>query len=95
MVSALKEQILSFKGRLHFWKGYKIGKPNRARLLVYVLLKFQMLISQICQYFLSKKLESAKASFIFFNKNVSVFGYKVVKHLISLPFQELIKLTML
>ena len=52
-------------------------------------LKFQTLISQICQYFLLKKCKkllqlcSAKASLIFSTKNVSVFGYKVVKHLMS------------
>ena len=39
-------------------------------LLVNVSLKFQMLISQICQYFLLKKY-------------ISVLGYKVVKHLMS------------
>ena len=52
--------------------------------LVNVSLKFQTLISQICgcQYFLLKKCE--KASLIFFStKNFSVFGYKVVKHLLS------------
>ena len=38
--------------------------------LVNVSLKFQMLIS-------------AKASFIFTTKNISVFGYKVSKHLTS------------
>ena len=47
-------------------------------------LKFQTLISQICQYFLLKNVRSfcsAKASHIFSAKNFSVFGYKVVKHL--------------
>ena len=54
--------------------------------LVNVSLKFQMLISQICQYFLLKNVRSfcnAKASLIFSTKNVIVFGYKVVKHLTS------------
>ena len=46
--------------------------------LVNVSLKFQTLISQICQYFLSKKFEKQ-----FFNKNITVFGYKVIKHLTS------------
>ena len=51
-------------------------------------LKFQTLISQICQYFLSKKCEKllhciAKASLIFSTKNFIVFAYKVVKHLTS------------
>ena len=42
--------------------------------LVNVSLKFQTLISQICQYFLLKKCTT---------KNIGVFGYKVVKHLTS------------
>ena len=51
-------------------------------------LKFQTLISQICQYFLSKKCEkllqcSAKASHIFSTKNIRVFDHEVVKHLTS------------
>ena len=56
--------------------------------LVNVSLKFQMLISQIHQYFLLKKCEkllhcTAKASLIFATKHFSVFGYKVIKHLTS------------
>ena len=52
--------------------------------LVNTSLKFQTLISQIRQYFLLKKCEKlAKASHIFSTKNISVFGYKVVKHLTS------------
>ena len=54
--------------------------------LINVLLKFQTLISQICQYFLLKKCGSfciAKASLIFSTKNISVFCNKVVKHLTS------------
>ena len=43
--------------------------------LVNVLLKFQMSISNIRQYFLLKKCE------IFSTKNIGMFGYKVVKHL--------------
>ena len=38
---------------------------------------------------------SAKASLIFSTKNISLFCYKVVKHLTSLPLNELVKLTML
>ena len=38
---------------------------------------------------------SAKASLIFSTKNISVFGYKVVKHLTSWSLNELVKLTML
>ena len=54
--------------------------------LVNVSLKFQMLISEICHYFLLKKCEKllhAKASLTFSTKNFSVFGYKFVKHLTS------------
>ena len=49
-------------------------------------LNFQTLISQICQYFFMKnceKLLQCKSFSHFFNKNISVFGYKVVKHLTS------------
>ena len=54
--------------------------------LVNISLNFQKLISQICQYFLLKKVRcfcSAKASLIFQKKKFGVFGYKVVKHLKS------------
>ena len=63
--------------------------------LVNVSLNFQKLISQIYQYFLLKKCEklshcTAKASLIFSTNNnnnnkkkISVFCYKVVKHLTS------------
>ena len=51
-------------------------------LLVNVSLKFQMMISQICQYFLLKKCEKLKL-LIFSTKNISAFGYEVVKHLTS------------
>ena len=37
----------------------------------------------------------AKASLIFFNKSIRVFGYKVVKYLKSCLLNELVKLTML
>ena len=53
---------------------------------VNVSLKFQMLISENCQNFLLKNVRSfcsAKAFLIFSAKNISVFGYKVVKHLTS------------
>ena len=66
--------------------------------LVNVSLKFQMLISQICQYFLLKKCEEflhCKSVSHFFKKKFSVFGYKNAKHLTSLPLNELVKLTML
>ena len=54
--------------------------------LVNVSLKFQTLISNICQYFLLEKCEKllqCKSFSHFFNKNISVFDYKVVKHLTS------------
>ena len=54
--------------------------------LVNVSLKFQTLISEICQYILLKKCEKllhCKSFSHFFNKNISVFGYKVIKHLTS------------
>ena len=54
--------------------------------LVNVSLKFQALISQIYQYFCRKKCEKllhCKSFSNFFNKNISVFGYKVIKHLTS------------
>ena len=38
---------------------------------------------------------TAKAPLIFSANNISEFGYKVVKHLTSLPLNELVKLTML
>ena len=68
-----------------------------------VSLKFQALISQIRQHFLLKKCEKhciPKASLIFSTKKkkkkkISVFVYKVVKHLVRQPHNELLKLTML
>ena len=41
---------------------------------------------QICQYFLLRKYENllhCKSFSHFFNKNIRVFGYEVVKHLTS------------
>ena len=60
--------------------------------LVNVLLNFQTFISQICQYFCQNILKSFS---LFFNKNISVFGYKGVKHLTSRSLNELVKLMML
>ena len=54
--------------------------------LVNVSLKFQMLISEIRHYFLlkkCKKLLHCKSFSHFSKKNISVLGYKVVKHLTS------------
>ena len=67
----------------------QITGPSCSKLttsLVNETLKFQTLISQICQYFLLKnceKLLQCNSFSHFFNKNFSVFGYKVVKHLTS------------
>ena len=58
-------------------------------MLVNEMLKFQTLISQICQYILLKKCETAKASPIFFStKNIWVFSCKVIKLLTSRPLNE-------
>ena len=55
--------------------------------LVNETLKFQRLISQICQYFLLKKceklLQCKSFSHFFSTKTISFFGYKVIKHLTS------------
>ena len=62
------------------------GCSKLTTLLVNVSLKFQTLISQICHYFLLKKIEKlwqCKTSLTFSTKNFSVLGNKVVKHLTS------------
>ena len=54
--------------------------------LVNVSLKFEALISEIPEYFCLKnclKLLQCKTFSHFFNKHISVFGYKVIKHLTS------------
>ena len=51
--------------------------------LVNVPLEFQMLVYDICQYFLLKKNESAKASLTFSIKNINVIDNTVVKYLMS------------
>ena len=62
--------------------------------LVNVLLKFSMLISLICQYFMLKNceklLQCKSFSHVFNKKNISVFGNKVVQHLMSLPLNKLL-----
>ena len=67
--------------------------------LVNVSLNLQTLISQICQFFFVEKMWEAfamqKLLSFFSTKNFSVFGYKVVKHLTTWPFNKIIKLTML
>ena len=56
-------------------------------LLVYKKLKIQTLISKMCQYFLLKKMREAfavqKPLSFFSANNITVLGYKVVKHLTS------------
>ena len=45
-------------------------------------------------FFVEKNVRSfcsAKVSLIFSTKNISVFGYKVIKHLMSWPLNELVK----
>ena len=68
--------------KLHFWA--RLFKTNKV--VSNVSLKFQMLISEMCQYFLLKKcvkLLQCKSFSHFFNKNISVFSNKLVKHLTS------------
>ena len=63
-----------------------LGCSKLTTSLVNVSLKFQVLISEILHYFLLKNVWSfcvAKASLIFSTKNISVFGYKVAKHITS------------
>ena len=63
------------------------GCPKLTTSLVNVSLKFQMLKSKIRHYFLLKKCEKLlhlqKLLLFFQQKNISVFGYKVIKHLTS------------
>ena len=62
---------------------WRIPGPGCSKLttsLVNVLLKFQMLISEICQYFLLKKCEKllqCKSFSHFSTKNISVFVLKL------------------
>ena len=63
-----------------------LGCSKLTTSLVNISIKFQTLISEICQYFLLKeceKLLQCKSFSHFFNKNIGAFGYKVVKHLTS------------
>ena len=62
------------------------GYSKLTTLLVNVSLKFQMHISEICQYFLLKNVRNffnGKLLSFFSAKNISVFGYEVIKHLTS------------
>ena len=76
-----------YYGHVHIYYAELSPAVKTTMSLVNVLLKFQKLISQISQYFLSKKAEKllhCKSFSNFFNeKNFSVFGYKVIKYLRS------------
>ena len=77
----------------------KLGCSKLTMSLVNISLKFQTLPSQICQYFFVEKIQEAFAmqmllSFFQLN-NFNVFGYKVIKYLMSWPLNELVELTML
>ena len=69
----------------HFYIFFRTPGPSCSKLttsLVNIPLKFQTLISHVCQYFLLKKCEKLLHFSKFFKiKNISVFGYKVVIHL--------------
>ena len=84
-----KKQYLGYG---YTYRGNSSG-PGCSKLtmsLVNILLKFQMQVSNIYQYFLlffllkkCEKLLQCKSFLHFFNKNISVFVYKVIKHLTS------------
>ena len=66
--------------------------------LVHVWFIFQTLrlkYANIFSYFNVRSFCNSKASLIFSTKNISIFGYKVIKYLMSCPLNELVKLTML
>ena len=71
---------------------FRAGYSKLTMSLVNVSLIFQTWISNICQYFLLEK-KTWEAHFL--NKNISVFGYKAIKHLTSWPLLKLVSLTML
>ena len=83
--------LVEFKGKHRCTCISGPGCSTLTMSLVNISLEFQTLISQIYQYFLSKNLEkllhlifcTVKASLIFSTKNISVFGYKVIKYLMS------------
>ena len=81
------------------WSGLGCSKPTTS--LVNVSLKFQSLkYLKYSNIFCWKKCEKllqlrCKSFSHFFNKNINVFGYKDVKHLISWPLNKPVKLTVL
>ena len=75
-----------------------LGCSKLTTSLVNVSLKFQTLISQVCQYFLLKKCEEllqCKSFSHFSNKKYQCFWLSSRKSLKSWPLNELVKLTML
>ena len=66
------------------------GCSKLMTLLVNISLKFIYFLLKKCEKLLQRKSFSH-----FFNKKITVFGYKVVQHLMSWPLNELIKLRML
>ena len=76
----LRNCLLCFLGNIFNRPGPGCSKLTTS--LVNETLKFQMLISQICQYFLLKKCEKLlHCSLISSTKNINVFDYYVIKHL--------------
>ena len=84
--SILRYQLSDIRSQLQLNLPGQSG-PGCSKLttsLVNVSLKFQTLISTICQYSLFKKCEKllhCKSFSHFFNNNISVSSNKVIKHL--------------
>ena len=110
-LDSLHEKLMDSEGKLDalrkvsslitspYFFGYRTG-PSCSKLttlLVNVSLKFQMYLSEICQYFCWQNVRSfcCKSVSHFFSTNNSVFGFKVTQHLSSSPLNKHIKLTML
>ena len=81
---------LNINLQFFIWKNQKLlslAQLFKTNNIVNVSLKFQTLISNIRQYFLSKKMWKAfavqKLLLFFQQKHILVFGNKVVKHLTS------------
>ena len=85
-VVLLYDHIQMFTGKSHKGKTPGPGCSKLTMSLVNISLKFQKLIFKIRIFFLMKKCETllqCKSSSHCFNKNISAFGNKVVKHLTS------------
>ena len=72
--SSISQDCLRYLGSFCRWKSSGPGCSKLMMSLVKVSLKFQTLISEICQYFLLKKCEKLLS---FFQQNISV--YLVIK----------------